>query len=129
VEEKIMTTYSDHPKGDAAANDRNWAMAAHILGFLTSIVGPLVIWLVKRRESRFVAFHALQALLFQAAIAILYYGVAENLILSTSFALLVQGLLVFLNFGVSAFAAYAGHEGKVWEIPVIGPFARRREGA
>ena len=37
------------------------AMLAYLLGVLTSFVGPLVLWLLKKDQSKFVAYHALQA--------------------------------------------------------------------
>jgi len=49
-------------------DDRLLAMLAHILQIVSWFVGPLVIFLVKR-ESRFVRFHALQALIWQAILA------------------------------------------------------------
>jgi uncharacterized Tic20 family protein len=41
-------------------------MLAHLLQFFAGFIPPLVIYLVKR-NSRFVAFHAMQALLWQVA--------------------------------------------------------------
>jgi uncharacterized Tic20 family protein len=52
-------------------DERTFAMLAHILQLFTGFIGPLVIYLVKR-DSRFVAFHALQALIWQA----IYFVVA-----------------------------------------------------
>ncbi|HEV2177218.1 MAG TPA: DUF4870 domain-containing protein [Terriglobia bacterium] len=45
-------------------DERTLAMLAHILQVVSGFVGPLIIFLVKR-ESRFVAFHAAQALIWQ----------------------------------------------------------------
>jgi uncharacterized Tic20 family protein len=45
-------------------DERTFAMLAHILQLVAWLWGPLVIYLVKR-ESRFVSFHALQALFLQ----------------------------------------------------------------
>ncbi len=45
-------------------DERTIAMLAHLLQIFAWFWGPLIIYLVKR-ESRFVAFHALQALWFQ----------------------------------------------------------------
>jgi uncharacterized protein len=45
-------------------DERTIAMLAHILGIFSWFWGPLVIYLVKR-DSRFVSFHALQALFLQ----------------------------------------------------------------
>ena len=103
--------------------ERTWAMLAHLLGFLTSVIGPLIIWLIKRKQSSFVAFHSLQALLFQAAVAVIY-AAAHNL-LFTGPMLLVEAIAAFINLAVSAFAAYSAWEGRPWEIPVIGRYARR----
>src|SRR5579863_3623378 len=40
-------------------------MLAHFLQIVTGFMGPLVIYIIKR-ESRFVAFHSIQAVLWQA---------------------------------------------------------------
>ena len=44
-----------------SADDRSNAMLAHVLTIFAGFVAAGVIFLVKRRDSRFVAFHALQA--------------------------------------------------------------------
>ena len=46
-------------------DERTFALLAHILQLFTGFIGPLVIFIIKR-ESRFVAFHAAQALIWQA---------------------------------------------------------------
>lgn len=46
------------------SDERNFAMLAHLLQLFGGFIAPLVIYLVKR-DSRFVAFHALQALIWQ----------------------------------------------------------------
>jgi len=57
-------------------DDLAYAALGHFLQFTTWFLGPLVLYLVKR-ESRFVAFHAMQALLWQAIyIAVLVFSFA-----------------------------------------------------
>jgi uncharacterized protein len=41
-----------------------WAVLAHLSIFVLGILGPLVIWLVKREDSPYTAHHALEALNF-----------------------------------------------------------------
>lgn len=58
----------------------NLASLPHFLQLVTWWIGPLVIYLVKR-ESRFVAFHALQALILQlfyfvAGLAFMFFWIA-----------------------------------------------------
>src|SRR5262249_15845803 len=51
----------DHsPRG--ASDDQTWAMLSYILALVASIIAPLVIYLVKMNQSRYVRFHAAQAL-------------------------------------------------------------------
>lgn len=45
-------------------DERTMAMLAHVLMIFTGLIGPLIIWLL-RRSSKYVSFHALQALWFQ----------------------------------------------------------------
>ena len=51
-------------------DEKTMAMLAHILQIFTWWIGPLVIFLVKQ-DSKFVRFHALQALLWQIALMVL----------------------------------------------------------
>jgi hypothetical protein len=53
------------------ADEQMFACLAHFLQMVGWFIGPLVIFLVKR-ESRFVAFHALQALLWQIVLVVLW---------------------------------------------------------
>jgi hypothetical protein len=64
---------------DAAANvppeisqdERTMSTLAHVLQLVTAWIGPLVILLVKR-DSLFVKFHALQALILQICVMVLW---------------------------------------------------------
>ena len=53
-------------------DEKAFAGLAHALMTCTWWIGPLVIYLTKK-ESRFVAFHALQALLWQIIFTVLYF--------------------------------------------------------
>lgn len=53
-------------------DDRTFGMLAHLLGALTSFVGPLVIWLIKKDESPFVDDQGKEALNFQITVSIGY---------------------------------------------------------
>ncbi len=53
--------------------DRTMAMLAHLLAIFTWFIGPLVLYLTKKDESRFVAFHALQALYFVIMVSVVFF--------------------------------------------------------
>ena len=52
--------------GETTSEERTLAMGAHLLAFLFPVVGPLIIWILKRDTSRYTGYHALQAAIFQA---------------------------------------------------------------
>ena len=51
------------------SDERMYACLAHFLQMIGGFIGPLIIFVLKR-ESRFVAFHAVQALLWQVVMMI-----------------------------------------------------------
>ncbi|GAB4529983.1 MAG: hypothetical protein Kow0063_07560 [Anaerolineae bacterium] len=91
VEEQVAETALAAPTGTGpGSNERLWAALAHASVLLTFILGvgsgglavvlgalaPLAIWLAFRDRSRFVAFHAMQASVFQLALLLAWIGLA-----------------------------------------------------
>ena len=56
---------------ELSQDEKAYAGLAHALMISTWWIGPLIIYLI-RRESRFVSFHALQALFWQIIFTVLY---------------------------------------------------------
>ncbi len=107
-------------------DDKTMAMLAYILGIFTGFLGPLVLWLLKKDQSKFVGFHALQALLLHAVVVIGY-------ILSSALTFVLIGFItapVFFVLGLvfSILAGLAANKGDWYDIPVIGPIARQNSG-
>jgi uncharacterized protein len=68
-------TWSSGPQPGGQASDadaRMWAMLAHLSGIIFLVLGPLVIWLIKKDESPFVAEHGREALNFNITILIAF---------------------------------------------------------
>ena len=121
---------------NASKDERTWGMLCHLLalgGFVFpfgSVLGPLVMWLIKREESRFVDFHGRQSMWFQGFATVAVYGLA---ILSIPLSFICIGyvtamiaLLAFL--GAIAYAIYGAIQvsgGKDFEYYWIGPWVRR----
>jgi hypothetical protein len=94
-------------------NDRMWAAAAHasaIVGF--AIWGPLIVYLVQKDKSPFVAYHALQALIFQIACFVIIMTIG----------MLTCGigvLLLFPFFAVEGWYAYRAYTGDWAGYPML----------
>jgi uncharacterized Tic20 family protein len=58
------------------ADERQWALVAHLSGLVASalggfaFLGPLIVWLIKKDQSPFIADQAKEALNFQIAVTI-----------------------------------------------------------
>ena len=123
-----MSTYPDaqavppKPDGSPTADERQWALLAHLSGLIASAIGgmaflgPLVIWLIKKDQSAFVADQAKEALNFQIAvtIALVVTGVIGMLTCVGFLLLPVIGIgsLVF-----SIIAAMAANSGVAYRYP------------
>lgn len=89
------------PSGDSSQEARQWAMFAHLsalVGFLIplgSVLGPLIIWQVKKNEFAFVDDQGKEALNFQITVLI---AVLACLVLSV----VIIGFLLLPVVGIAA---------------------------
>ena len=91
-------------------NDRLAAIVAHAGTWFAWFLAPLLVWILRRGESRYAEFHALQALLwsiFGTVVSAATCGVA---------------IPVFLAFHI--YAAWKVYKGEEYEYPIAGDLAR-----
>ncbi len=116
-------------------DEKLWAMLAHLAGLLGYVggilqyVAPLVIYLVYKDKSRFVAFHALQSLYFQLAVLVASIALGAVAIATCGIG---AGLLVALGVGAIVYvivAAIKANQGEWFEYWLVGQWARRTIGS
>jgi uncharacterized Tic20 family protein len=107
-------TFGDVSRAGPTQNERNWAMLAHLSGLLTLLVAvstagvghvvgllvPLAMYLYFSTRSRYVAYHALQATVFQAVAGIIYVIAAALAGAMIAVAWTVSGLLTVILVGI-----------------------------
>lgn len=52
------------------------AMLCHLLAIFTGFIGPLILWLIKKDQSRYIDFHGREAVNFQITLFIVTFGLA-----------------------------------------------------
>jgi len=120
----------------ASKDERTSAMLCHLLALVGlvfpfgNILGPLIMWLVKRESSAFVDFHGRQALWFQvwAAIAATVLGVISIPLFYICIGVLTMLLAVAVGVGALAYAVVGAVQvsgGKDFEYLWVGPWVRR----
>lgn len=109
--------------GSASSSDElTWATLAHAGVFaglvvpLGNIIAPLVIYLIKREESAYIAEHAKESLNFQISL-MLYLSVSAILVL-IYIGFIVMGVLSILWIIFVIQAAIAAHKGESYRYPM-----------
>lgn len=120
----------DSPQGygpRGPSDDHTWALLSYVLALVASIIAPLVIYLVKMNESRYVRFHAAQALnmgitAIIESVAIFIVGIILAIVLH-GFGFLLM-VLAFLALGIAhlvylILAAVRSNQGQLFRVPTI----------
>ncbi len=94
------------------SDEKTMALLAHVLTFVAPILAPLIIYLVKKDESEYIAYHAKESLNFQISIAIYVLALIITII----------GILFAWIVGIAAFvlvivATINAAEGKLYRYP------------
>ena len=117
-----VTTPPPPPSGSApTALEKQWAMFAHLsalIGYLIpfgSVIGPLVVWQIKKNEMPFVDDQGKEALNFQITVAILAIVAVLLILILIGFLLLWALAIADLIFIV--IAAIAANNGQAYRYP------------
>ena len=99
-----------------AKDDCNIAMLAHLLGIFTGFLGALVIWLLKKESSPYIAQESVEALNFQLTVMIGY-------LICSMLTVMVIGVVAFpllyvLNILFSVLGAIAASKGTGYRYPL-----------
>ncbi len=130
------------PQGASGRTDeeRFVSMLAYLSGIvgyvvvfpLVNLIGPCVFYYLYRHESKFIAFHALQAIYLQLAALCIFAGLTIGTFLTCGIGYIIAyplfGLLWIGMLVTTIFMAVKAHQGKIHELWSIGPRARRRVG-
>ena len=100
------------------SDERTWAMLAHLSSFVGAIVGPLIVWAIKKDTSKFVAYHALQQLIFDAVLIPIILVLA---IVTCG----IGGVLIVVPMICHIMGAVRANAGEYHELPLAGAWARK----
>lgn len=108
---------------DADKTARNWAVAAHLSGLslylgipFGNILGPLVIWLIKKDELPYAEDQAKEALNFQISLSI--YGLVAALLAVAFIGFLLIPVIFVLHIVLTIVATIQTSEGKAYRYPL-----------
>ncbi len=118
-----MSEISGVPGSPPSKEERNWALLAHLsavagvlLAGLGMVLGPLVIWLLKREDSEFVADQAKEALNFNITMLLGY--IVGVILIPVLIGLVILPVLGLLHLVLMIVAMIRASEGERYRYPV-----------
>ena len=103
------------PAGSPSAEEKQWALFAHLSAPFGSIIGPLVIWQIKKNEMPFVDDQGKEALNFQITICIL--AIICILLILILIGILLLWVLAIVNLIFIVLASIAASNGQAYRYP------------
>ena len=107
--------------GVPTQDERTWGMLAHLAAFafficpLGNVIGPLVVWLIKRDQSAFVADQGKEALNFN--ISVLIAALACGVLVFILIGILLGVALFIFWLAMTIVAAIKASEGACYRYP------------
>ncbi|MHC4882715.1 MAG: DUF4870 domain-containing protein [Planctomycetota bacterium] len=112
------------PVEDIPREARQWGMFCHLaaLAMFTSIpfaniIGPLILWLIKKEDFAFVDDQGKEALNFQISLAIYALASSVTLCFPPLFVLIIIGLMI-VNLIFIIIASIESNKGKAYRYPI-----------
>jgi|SRR3954469_8700734 uncharacterized Tic20 family protein len=94
------------------SDEKTMAVLSHILTIVAPILAPLIIYLVKKNESRFVESHAKESLNFQITVAIIII-----ILFITIIGILIAWIVGIISLVLVIIATIRASEGKLYKYP------------
>ncbi len=103
--------------------NRNWAMATHLSALigligipLGNIIGPLVVWLLKREEHKFIDRSGKESLNFQISMTI--YGLVAFATVLIGIGIILLPIILIANFVLVIIASIKTSDGEKYPLTI-----------
>jgi uncharacterized membrane protein len=122
------------PGDSSASGPTSTGLPANVAGALAYVLGPItgIIFYVLEKDNRFVRFHAAQSIVVSIVMFIVSFVLGILSVAIGAVPLIGWLVAMLLSFGVSIVSfvlwlllMWQAFQGKEWEVPFAGVFARR----
>lgn len=94
------------------SDEKTLALLCHVLTFIAPILAPLIIWLIKKDESAFIAYHAKESLNFQITVVVVCVLLVISIV-----GLLIVWLVGIFSVVLVVMATIKASEGMLYKYP------------
>ncbi|MEO5995086.1 MAG: DUF4870 domain-containing protein [Chitinophagaceae bacterium] len=106
-------TSGQQPVYQPTSDEKTMAILAHVLTFVCSFIAPLIIYLIKKDESKYVAAQAKESLNFQITLIIAIFALFITVI-----GILLIWPLCIVGYIFVIIATIKASEGKIYRYPL-----------
>ncbi|WP_282937858.1 DUF4870 domain-containing protein [Paenibacillus sp. RC67] len=99
-----------------SSEERNLALLSHVLCIIIGVIAPLIIWLIKKDESAYVAEHAKESLNFQ--ISMIIYSFVAGLLCFAVIGFVLLPLVGLFALICIIIATVRASKGQIYEYPL-----------
>lgn len=103
------------PLTPPSSEEKTLGLLAHIITIVSSFIGPIVIYLVKKDDSEFVANHAKESLNFQITMLLAY--IVCFILMFVIIGVFLMGLIGIIDLVLVVVATIKASEGKNYRYP------------
>ena len=97
---------------------RSMALLSHLLGILTNLLVPLIIWIVKKEEDPYIEDQSKEALNFQITVIIAHFAVGIISVITFGIGAFLLPLVMIGNLAFGIIAAMKSNEGIAYRYPL-----------
>ena len=98
-------------------DERMMGMFIYLISFFTAVIGPLIIWVIKKDESEFIDFHGKEY--FNFFISYTVYTFIASLLTLVLIGFVFIPILVIMYFVFTLIALFKAYNGERYRIPLI----------
>lgn len=106
------------PPAEVSKDARSMALLSHLLGVLTSVLVPLIVWILKKGEDPYIEDQSKEALNFQITVIIAYFAVGIISVITFGIGAFLLPLVMIGNLAFGIIAAMKSNEGIAYRYPL-----------
>ncbi len=104
------------------SDERTMGMFIYLVSFFTAIIGPLIIWVIKKDESNFINYHGKEYFNFFISYAI--YSLIGSVLMVVLVGFVIVPILAIMYLIFTLVALFKAYKGEYYRIPLIFRFIK-----
>lgn len=104
------------------SDERTMGMFIYLVSFFTAIIGPLIIWVIKKDESNFINYHGKEYFNFFISYAI--YSLIGTVLMFVLVGFVIVPILALMYLIFTLVALLKAYKGEYYRIPLIFRFIK-----